>query len=258
MAVDGDVRVDNGEAEPMRLVSQGRVTGEPWISLSAGSRVVVRDPRTGRETTFRGPGRARACVNAQEESWLPAGDFESSPGAGEAPGAEQWVVTTYGVVRYGAARLVIEARPAAVSVAVSDGVAFAWPAADANLAGPATSETEGWQRVAGARLALALAPKARSEPRDAAAAAATRCSQLAKEAHDLAAALLAPAPDASPSRAADQVRVRRLARAACAVAHLRTAGLPDADAQGILPILRQADADWGSLPLEGDAGPGNE
>ena len=44
-------------------------------------------------------------------------------GRREAPGAEQWVVTIYGVVRYSAAKLAIEARPAAVSRAVAGGVA---------------------------------------------------------------------------------------------------------------------------------------
>jgi hypothetical protein len=219
-------------------------------------------------------------VEAQEEAWLPAGDFESSPGAGEAPGAEQWVVTSYGVIRYAAAKLRIEARPTTVSLAVSDGTAFVWPAPDAKTTGPqarapegarvrtdtttgpSTAEAEGWQRVAGGR--VSLVPSAGSErPQPATAAAATattRCSQLAKEAHDLAAALFAPVPDGAPSRAADQVRVRRLARAACAVAHLRAGTLDeaDADAHGLLPILRQADSDWRALPTESDGGPPTE
>jgi hypothetical protein len=274
MAVEGDVRVEiqaagdptpaggapNDKAEPLAL--QGRISGDSWLVLAGGGRLVVRDPRTGREGTFRGPGRARTCVDGQEEAWLPGGDYESSPGAGESPGAEQWVVTSAGVVRYASAKLVIEARPAAVSLAVADGTAFVWPAQDTNIAGPSTPDAEGWQRVAGGR--IAFAPKARSEPREAATSAGARCSELAKEARDLAAGLLAgnrppgagdeagahpnDGPEAGASRAADQVRVRRLARAACAVAQLRARGLPDADAQSLLPILRQADSDWRALP----------
>jgi hypothetical protein len=93
IAVDGDAHLETQGAHPdaaAPMAVQDRIPGDVWIALGAKGRLVVRDPRTARETTAAGPGRVRMCVDAQEESWL-AGDgvsFESTAGAGEAPGSE--------------------------------------------------------------------------------------------------------------------------------------------------------------------------
>jgi hypothetical protein len=259
MAVQGDVRVEAPGEPPAPLALQDRVRGEAWIALAAGGRLVVREPRTARETTVRGPGRARLCVESQEEAWLVTGDFESSPGSGESPGAEQWVITPVGVVRYGAARLVVGAGPAGTSLAVADGAAFVWPADDAAVAprpaldsgvsGPATADGEGWIRVTGGR--VMLAGKAPRSARDAARSAAARCSELATRTHDLAAALLKD-PAGKQAAPAEQVRTRRLARAACSLAHLRATQLPEveaAEASEVAATLSQADSAWRELPV---------
>jgi hypothetical protein len=256
MAVQGDVRAEPPGEPSGPLELQERVRGDDWISLAAGGRLVVREPRTARETTLRGPGRARLCVDSQEEAWLLAGDFESTPGSGESPGAEQWIVTTLGVVRYAAAKVVVGVSPAGTSISVADGAAFAWPTDDASVApppapdagppSPAAPDGEGWLRVTGGRVLLAT--KAPNNPRDLARSVAARCSELAGRAHDLAAALL---KQPGAAQAAEQVRTRRLARAACAVAHLRTS---PPGAQGVdvgadlMETLRQADSAWRELP----------
>jgi hypothetical protein len=270
MAVQGEVRVEApGEAAaPLQL--QDRVRGDDWLALAPGARLVVREPRTARETTVRGPGRTRLCVDSQEEAWLAAGDFESTPGSGESPGAEQWVITPLGVVRYAAAKLVVGAGPAGTSIAVADGAAFAWPADDAKVAppwgpdsgaaGPAAPDGEGWARVTSGR--VMLSPKGPSSPRDAARSAVARCSELANRTRDLAAALLKnPAGQpAQPAQPAEQVRTRRLARAACALAHLRMTQ-PETMLQtetDLAATLRQADSAWRDLPAVevGAGGPG--
>jgi hypothetical protein len=252
MALEGDARTEeNAGAEPQPLTAQGPVPGGPWIALAKGARLVARDPRTTRETTFRGPGRVRACVDAEEESWLASGTFESAPGAGEVPGAEEWVITPLAVVRYGAGRLTVDVRPEATSLAVAEGAAFAWTGEDvAGILG--SPDSEGWVRLAPSGKARAtLVPRAPRAPREAAAAAATTCARLAGVSRTMAAALLGRPEDAgtdAAASAADQVRARRVARAACNVAMLRVHALPAAEAETLLPSLREADTAWRTLP----------
>lgn len=284
IAVEGDARLDLDADASTTIAVQERILGNSWIALSPAARLVVREPKTARETTVRGPGRARMCVDSQnggaggagDESWLAAGDFESSPGSGEYPGAEQWVVTAQGVVRYAAAKVTVHARPGSASLAVAEGAAFVWAADDAGIAAtPATTESEGWQRVAsGGRATLtakapskALSEAARNAP-DAARAAAAQCLQLATRARKLAVALLTPslhaADDPLPSEAGaggpagEQVRTRRLARAACAVAHLRAESLtePARGGEGLAQMLREGDSAWRDLPEEEAPAPG--
>jgi hypothetical protein len=279
IAVEGDTHLEGPGARPdaaAPMAVQDRIPGDEWIDLGAKGRLVVRDPRTARETTAAGPGRVRMCVDSQEESWL-AGDtvsFESSPGSGEAPGSEEWVVTEFGVIRYSAARLGVQARPGAIALAVTDGVAFVWPAQDATFslpppardrdapAGPPpASEADGWERLIGpARATLSARPRVhRDAPGRIAAGAVAQCTQLAARTRELAAALLAPPegrsggdtarPDASlVADPVEQVRTRRLARAACAVASLRSAELTTDDAAGLQRALKQADSAWRELP----------
>jgi hypothetical protein len=253
VTVDGDAQEegDGGSA----LTVRSSIPQDGWLLLSAGARLVVKDPRTSRETTFRGPARARACVDLSEESWLASGTFESAVGSGETPGAEEWVATPLGLVRFGAAKLTLEVGARQVHIRVAAGPAFVWIAGDAsgrNLDGGTATPTEtddGWLRIAAGSTTLTPAS---SPPKLAAARSALdACRSLAKAAHDLASALLET--DAEPTTAMRQVSTRRLARAACAVAALRTDALSPSDApDGITSLtasLKEAAALWRSLPL---------
>ena len=140
------------------VLLQGLAPIEAWVGLAKGARLVVKDPRTTRETSFRGisgPARARACVGFAEESWVAAGRFESSVGAGEAPGAEEWIVTPFGVVRYAAAKVTVDVQPRDAEVKLDSGVAFAWtpvgiaPATDGGL-------EDGWLRLPAGSFASAV------------------------------------------------------------------------------------------------------
>jgi hypothetical protein len=190
-------------------------------------------------------------------------------------------MTPLGVVRYSAAKLSIDVTPfgagppkdkpeappfgggapkdkpgttaVSAAVAVSQGVAFVWPAEDAR--GPAARpDAEGWVRIENDR--VTLQPKAPGQrPPDAAAAAATVCTRMAQESHTLAAALLGGSPlDAGAADGATaatrQVRARRLARAACGVALLRTQALAPAEGDAVLQAVRAADSAWRSLPSQ--------
>jgi hypothetical protein len=239
IAVDGHVAIE-GDADagpPAPLALRAELPSEVWLTLGPDSRLVAKDPRTTRETAFTGPARVRPCVAHREESWLSSGAFESAIGAGETPGAEEWVVTTLGVARYMAAQLKVDVRARDATVTLSSGAAFLWLPDDTREApaphraedgGPpratTTVDDDGWRRMTAGALVLAAA-SARA-PADAAAAAVTRCLALTKEATDLAAQLLAGAIMQDAGIARDQVRTRLIARAACSVAALRVEALP--------------------------------
>jgi len=249
--VAGDVHMEGwGDGGTFPLLLQGLVPEQGWLALAAGARFTAKDPRTTRETAFRGPGRAHACVQYSEESWVAAGGFDSAVGAGEAPGNEEWVVTPLGVVRYNAAKLSVDVRQKDVTTAVGGGTAFVWPADDTRPRGqdggaPARGE-DGWLRVDGG--ALVLSPTATPVVAvDAARAAVGRCVALGKDAHDLTTALMAGGADASTVM--QQVTTRRVARAACAVAGLRVEALPPSDAAtALIKPLAEGNAGWNALP----------
>ncbi len=222
-----------------------------WLALARSARLVAKDPRTGRESTLRGPARVRACVGAQEEWWVAGGTFESSPGAGESPGAEEWVVTPAGVVRFGSAQLGVDVGArGVVSVVVGQGAAFVWAAPDAFLRDDdgdggvrVTTIDEGWVRVAAP--GSTLRTRSVGSALDAARSAVDACVAGAHRAQGLGRALLAG--DAGGDTAARQVVERRLARAACAVAALRV-HLAPASAANLSASLAEADVAWRGVP----------
>jgi hypothetical protein len=263
IALDGRVEAEplvDGSAglAPLALALQGDVPAG-WLALADGSRLVAKDPRTARETTFHGPARVRDCLGGAEEAWLARGSFESTPGAGEAPGSEEWVVTPHAVVRYAAAKVRVDVRPTGTTATIGAGVAFLWPPQDkGHLA-------EGWQRLNGGEQARVAAPlPASARPRQ----AVERCAVLATRSKELAAGLFAAVAGTSDAGSvAEQVTTRRLARAACSVARVDLEVLGEgadagggsaADASGggaggagaaWAARLAEAEAAWRALPL---------
>jgi hypothetical protein len=251
IAVDGHVHAEASDFGPMSdagatpgpvaLAPQGEIPDGAWISVMADSRLVAKDPRTTRETTFIGPARVRACVDHREESWLASGRFESSMGAGETPGAEEWVVTGLGVVRYMAAKASVDVQAADGAVQVANGVAFLWLPDDVGIVTPAAAKAgdaaaapglddDGWLRMGEGTAKLT-----RRAPLDAfvrARRAVEQCVSLTRRAQDLAAALFAGTGSMDAGTAKDQVRTRRLGRAACDVADLRVDILPPSAPRG--------------------------
>jgi hypothetical protein len=225
--------------------------------LAEGARFVVKDPRTSRETTFAGPGHVRACIWDHEESWMTNGHFESSIGAGEAPGAEEWVVTPHAVVRYTAAQLRIDATDTGTVLAVGAGTAFVWAADDARSravpngdggadAGRDDDSDRPWRRVSAAAWKIDVPGGLDGRP------VVEACLRHAQEANRLARLLLshddASAGEAA-ARIAEQVRERRMARAACALATVRIAAAPSPDRADHLDAVRRANVLWESVPL---------
>jgi hypothetical protein len=240
IAVDGPVRMESegdagADAGPDRLDHNGEIPESVWLSLAPDARLVAKDPRTTRETTFLGPARVRPCVTHREESWIASGAFESAVGAGETPGAEEWVVTPLAVVRYMAAKLRVDVRPAETDVSVGSGDAFLWLADDAREphaprgadgSSGAAVDDEGWRRMTDASGGpLKIAPSSARSPADAAHGGIDRCASLTKRARELAGQLISATADSDGGVAKEQVKTRRIARAACAVAAMRVAAL---------------------------------
>jgi hypothetical protein len=209
----------------------------------------------------------RPCVDAEEESWVANGTFESAVGAGEAPGAEEWVATPLALVRYAAAKVAIDvpAMPTkGEALRVTGGVAYVWVSDDARAKlvsgdggalAPSTLD-EGWARMGegqSAEIVASAAPGAghRGEtPEAAARRAMTKCGMLADAAREGAAAILRGSADGGTI--ASQVSTRRLAHAACAVASVRVGSLPESDAKAsLLATLKAKDAAYAGLPLGG-------
>ena len=241
VTLEGDAHVETSgpDAATAPLLLQGLAPPDAWVDLAAGSRVVARDPRTTRETTFRGPARVRACAGYAEESWVASGTFQSSVGAGESPGAEEWVVTPSGVVRYTASEVSVEVTRHGAEATLTSGVAFAW-GIDTGAASGAMEE--GWRRLPSGRTRLAA-------HEDSVSAAVGRCASLAASARSLAADVIAPGGPADAGTITRQVTTRRIARAACAVATLRVSALPPADAAPLLRPVADANSAWSGLPI---------
>jgi hypothetical protein len=190
-----------------------------WVTLGDKDTLTVTLPRTGRELTFVGASLLEPCVGT-DEAWLQRGKFLGSRGSGEAPGAEQWVVTPFGVVRYGAAILEVTVDGAGVRASLKGGSAAILP-----------EGASAWEALEiGAPRVVKGAPLGKAGG----AVAAERCAKASGASKALEDALVVPDAAASPTfgdmaMKANDAHV--LARAACAVAKLRadpSASLPAA------------------------------
>ncbi len=267
VSVQGDVRAEADSLDAgiaSHLAAEGELPEDAWIRLGRGARLVAKDPRTTRETIFHGPGRARACAGHREESWIASGAFESERGAGETPGAEEWVLTPQAVVRFASAKLRVDVSPTRTTVNVANGTALLWVPADARRtraeaaadagAPPAASVAEDpWQRIGEG--VVRVASSAVATPMDAARSALGPCTTIARRSEELTRALLTrplgdgAAQGEAESLVTEQVSTRELARAACAVAAVRVRALAASHGRADLErTLREANDAWTALP----------
>jgi hypothetical protein len=220
------------EAGPGAIVAESAdIPDDVWIDLQKGAKLTARHPHSTRETTFTGPGRVRSCVAHSEEAWVSEGTFESVPSSGERPGAEEWVITPLGAVRYASAHVEIDVKPQKTTVKLTGGSAYVWTGDHASSitpppaqAGVATQVADGWTRLENVGT-ITLTPKVAAKAEDAAKAAIERCTEAAKASKNLAMAVAGP--DASLAQVAPRhVMARHIARASCDVAQLRVGVLP--------------------------------
>jgi len=239
----------------LAVTQNAEIPMDAWIDVSPSSHVTARNPRSTREITLAGPGRARPCLGEDEEAWLLRGGFESVAGSGERPGGEQWLVTPFGVVAYSAAKTAVDVTESGATVRVGQGAPLVWASEGVIVtvvgdAGPGTAADAGapepWTRVDVGRM-LTLRLDKKGTPDELAGSAVDVCGRLAQDARSLAVRIAAP--DASLGELTPQhVRARRLARAGCGVARVRVEALaPSVARDALLDRARLADAEWRTL-----------
>jgi hypothetical protein len=198
----------------------------------------VRTLESGRELRFEGPGRVRAC--GDDVALVAEGSAVGLPGSGEAPGAEQWVATACGAVRWasgvhrftggrdactmqasmGSAHLYLAEDVTAEDVAIDGGAPLAGDAGSADAGAGKPS----WRRI-DARRALRLRGHGTLDSPAAVTSALDACERGAQVVQRLAASLTGgdAGGGTTGELAAQSVVARGLARAACSVAAVRVA-----------------------------------
>lgn len=234
------------------LVAATAVPDDAWIDVAKGGRLTTRDAVSTRESSYEGPGRFRVCIGHKEEAWVQAGVFESVGGAGERPGAEEWIATPLGAARYDAVKWKITVTDRAVDVRVSAGTGYVWPAPGVAVqyfaeAGPLPeTNDQGWIRLDGGTGARLSVPKSVLTP-DGAKEALDGCVTAAKETMAITASLAEPDANLAVGAARDVV-ARRTAHAACATAHLRIETMaPSPVRDASMERVRTAEAAWEAL-----------
>jgi hypothetical protein len=228
-------------------LSRGDLLGGDKVELAPGGELIVKATVSGREIGLRGPAVARVCPDGEEEVRLSSGMLRGFSGPGVRPGAEVWVATPLGVVRYNDAEVEIEVAPPpaeGVSVQVRSGKAVFVPV----VAGPRRDDrTPGREEIpilqgvpfsakpalADALLAGALTLTCRRQ--------AARVAEIARE------VLSAPAGTLG-ERAAQSVAARRAVHAVCSSARA-AAGLEDGAHESIFVTeIDRAEREWKAVP----------
>jgi hypothetical protein len=170
------------------------------LELGDGAALHLVHTASARQWTLSGPARAFACEGGAEEIVLARGALRTEPGSGVRPGAEVWVGTPFGTLRYADARADIRVAREALQVEVSSGSLWFSPLDD---------EAGERELQAGST----TFPARRYRP--ASAAALARCERAASAAEALARTLRSDALQALGARAREHVRARQRAHAAC-------------------------------------------
>ena len=229
IAVAGKITDTDGGAS----LSLGGQLPDSIFALDDAAKMTVKDPASGREVTFEGAATVRTCVAGDPEHWLLKGGFSATPGAGEKPGSEEWVITPFGIVRFASAMVKIRVEKDRVTVRVSSGsVSIYAPKLTAPDGGaPPTAE---WTDATPAAPLDLLSPGPPKKLVDA-------CAAVAKTARELGAQLVSP--DASIGDLAPKhLEARRKARASCALA--RVSALSAGGDSALFMRAEAADAEW--------------
>lgn len=233
MSLSGDVRRAGTSLRAGELLD-----AQERLELGVGSTLHLVHTASARQWTFSGPARAFACERGAEEIVLARGTLRTESGSGVRPGAEVWVGTPFGTLRYADARAELRVTSEALQVEVSSGSIWF---------SPLDAEADDLELKAGST----TFPARRYRP--ASAAATARCERAAGAAEAGARALRSDALEALGERAREHVRARQRAHATCsgALAALLAgddgAGQDERSRAGYL-ALAAYDRQWRSVP----------
>lgn len=215
-----------------------------FLTIAAASQLSTRDTRTTREVTLKGPAKARVCVGGEQEVWLAEGEVSAAPGGGETPGAEVWVVTRFGVLRYPTGHVHVTATPLKTAVRAAEGAAF-FPAPKWKRGADAGAlDDEGWVTV---KSTTDLEFTSEDTPATLADACAAQADVASKLAHAIVAGDGGPRTDLG-DLASKHVRERRRAHAICAMAELAGNVVAPRNAAA-LEKAEKGEALWREIPL---------
>jgi hypothetical protein len=248
------------DASVRELLARGDLVPEGGlIELGEDTELTVQATVSTREITIVGPALADACPGGDEAVRLSYGKVTAFPGAGVRPGADVWVATPLGVVRFSDAKMNIvlpDADAARVEIAVTTGQAmfvpaagvFAAPTGERDIAASALAEGEVIPLAAG--VAFAARRRGGSIVRWVADQVAA-CARQANAAR-VAAQRLASPGDAGRASLGDlafaHVTARQRARAACEAAWAGEALAPGQLQAAQRADLEGAEATWKGAP----------
>jgi hypothetical protein len=228
----------SAQREGLPLRAGDTLDRQQSVELGAASTLHLVHTSSARQWTLTGPARAFACERGAEEIVLASGTLRTEPGSGVRPGAEVWVGTPFGSLRYSDARAELQVTPEALRVQVSSGSVWLSP-----LGADATE-----RELAGGTSTWPARPH-----RLASGVAMARCESDSRAAEALATALLAPSTEPLGARAREHVRARQRAHASCssALATLLASdagGAQDAPTQAGYSALAASDRRWRGVP----------
>ncbi len=234
---DASADAGAGDAGPRAVHITDVLPDGAWIDLAEGSKVGIKVARSGRELSFVGPGRVRVCVGDDADTWLVRGRLDAGAFGGEPAGAELWVGTPMGAVRYPSTRFTL-AVDKDLSISLETGTVWFFDRLDAKPAARSSLDPEGFLRVSTTFKTDASSASAPELVR--------QCDALAGKAAALA-ERIRTTDGGIGALAAEHVASRRTARAACLWAGTRLAAeKPTARAQmrDLLRVLADADGKW--------------
>jgi hypothetical protein len=222
------------QREGSALLAGALLAGPAPIELAPGATLHLTHSASARQWTLTGPARLIACDGGAEEIVLARGRLRAEPGSGVRPGAEVWVATPYGSLRYADASAEITVEERELRVRVNTGQV--WLSA---LGGAAA------ERALSNTSATFSARTYRLSSEDATA----RCARDAERAELLAKALLGASAQPLGARAAEHVRARQKAHVSCASARATTLadGLGPGHVGGVASLDRY-DQQWRAIP----------
>jgi hypothetical protein len=253
---------DSGDVAARTPLARGDLVPEGGLlELGPDSELTVQATVSTREITLVGPALAEACPGGDEAVRLSYGKVTAFPGAGVRPGADVWIASPLGVVRFSDAQIEItvpDRDAARVAIAVITGQATFLAANGGVTAAPggAGQDASRGHRLAAGE-AIALAPGVTFAVQRPEGTIARWIGDLVAECIRRAAAARQAAQrvglprDGARGELGDlafaHVRARQQARAACEAAWAGGALAPAAHAADRADLER-ADATWKGAP----------